>query len=110
MPAESRWRTAWRYGAPTCAALLMGLVVWRQWPLELSVDDIGTLVWAFFGLMCVAAPGEVTDLLSLRGGGYSSFTGREAAALRDDDVVQVFGLVILIDAISGWGKWLVWRW
>lgn len=89
---------------------LFALIVWRQWPLDSLIDDGGTLVWALFGVVCVVGPDEVGEYFSLRGQGYSSYTGREARAITDIDVIRVAGVVILLDAWLGVGQWLIWTW
>ncbi|QDV72193.1 hypothetical protein [Botrimarina mediterranea] len=98
------------YGLPVLGMALFALAVWRRWPLNDLVGDGGVLLWALVGLACVVGPNEVVSMGTLRGGGYSSFTNAEARTFEDADVVRVIGFVILLDALAGVGRWLVWTW
>lgn len=99
------------YALPAVALGLYALVVWRVWPIGPSlVADVGTLAWGLLGFACVAAPNEVVSNLTLRGMGYSHFTAREARTFEDADAVRLVGFVIVLDALLGVGKWLVWNW
>ena len=93
---------------PVVAALLFVAVVWRQWPLSASTDDIGAIVYALVGLALVLSPDTLLSFWPISS--HRQFSAREAALFGEDDVIRVIGLVVLFDALTGWGKWLVWTW
>lgn len=93
---------------PAAAALLFFVVVWRQWPLAASGDDLGTLLYALFGLAMATAPDTLLTFLPISS--HRQFSAREAAVFGEDDVIRVFGFVLLLDALTGWCKWIVWTW
>ncbi len=102
--------TVRRYGLQAVALFLFALVVWRKWPIELVQDDFLGLLEGLFGLACVLGPDEVVYYGSLRGQGYSSYTGSEARTFEDTDLIRVVGFVLLLDALWGIGEWLIWSW
>lgn len=102
--------TVRRYGLQALALVLFGFVVWRAWPLDSLTADGFVILEALFGLACLLGPDEVVQYGTLRGQGYSSYSAREARTFEDTDLMRVIGFLLLIDAISGLGKWLVWTW
>ncbi|MEO0530740.1 MAG: hypothetical protein AAF266_09230 [Planctomycetota bacterium] len=98
------------YGLPALAACLFAVVVWRQLPIDSLVADIGTIVWGLLGFACVVGPNEVVSIYTLGGQGYSHMTNQESRTFEDADAVRLIGFVILLDALWGVGRWLVWTW
>ncbi|TWU00099.1 hypothetical protein Pla108_10430 [Botrimarina colliarenosi] len=98
------------YGLPLVGLALFALVVWRQWPLDQLVADGGMIAWALVGLACVVGPNEFVSWYTLGGQGYSHMTHNEAQTFEDADAVRLIGFVILLDALLGVGRWLVWTW
>ena len=98
------------YALPVVGWVLFACVVWRCWPLNDLVGDGGVLLYALMGLACVVGPNEIVSWGTLRGGGYSSLTSAEAQTFEDADVLRLIGFVILLDALAGVGRWLIWTW
>ncbi|MEN0111183.1 MAG: hypothetical protein AAF805_10730 [Planctomycetota bacterium] len=92
---------------PIVGAIGFAVVVANQWPID-SGDDLVALLVAGLAAMCVASPDTVSYYGSLRGGGLSSFTSREAASFRDDVVYRVVGGALLLGTLTGLTDWLVW--
>lgn len=99
-----------RYGLQALALVLFGVAIWLRWPLDSVSEDGFVLLEALFGLACVLGPDEVVQYGSLRGQGYSSYTAREARTLEEADLVVLAGFLLLLDALTGLGEWLIWTW
>lgn len=96
-----------RLGWPALGGIGFAFVVAKQRPID-SAQELTALAVAAFAALCVAAPDTVTQYGSLRGGGYSSLTSREAESFRDDVVVRAVGGALIVGTLTGLTDWLIW--